>query len=156
MTAGIHHPPPASQATARGVDAGEAHHSPLRQHPQPLPRAIARGGKGVLCKRWCVAGGGFHWTLVESSGMPGFQLDSGDSSWMYWNPTGITGIQLDVSLLQIHYRQLHYNHQSYTATTRVIQPPPAQCSHHWWNTPIAASTAQPPVIYTHYKHTHSL
>jgi hypothetical protein len=40
-----------------------------------------------------------------------------------------------------------------TATTRVTQPPPVQYSHHWWNIPIAASTAQPPVIYAQ---THSL
>jgi hypothetical protein len=40
-----------------------------------------------------------------------------------------------------------------TATTRATQPPPVQHSHHWWNIPIAASTAQPPAIYAQ---THSL
>jgi hypothetical protein len=35
----------------------------------------------------------------------------------------------NVSLPQTYYRQLHYNHQSYTATTRVTQPPPVEYSH---------------------------
>jgi hypothetical protein len=57
-------PTPASRATARGVEIG-GHHCPLLQHPQPLPQAIARGGEGVLCERWCVTGGVFHWNPVE-------------------------------------------------------------------------------------------
>jgi hypothetical protein len=40
-----------------------------------------------------------------------------------------------------------------TATTGATQPPPMQYSHHWWNIPIAAGTAQPPAIYAQ---THSL
>jgi hypothetical protein len=40
-----------------------------------------------------------------------------------------------------------------TATTGATQPPLVQHSHHWWNIPIAAGAAQPPVIYAQ---THSL
>jgi hypothetical protein len=58
-----------------------------------------------------------------------------------------------VPLFQTHHRQLHCNHQSHTATTGATQPPLVQHSHHWWNIPIAASTAQPPAIYAQ---THSL
>jgi hypothetical protein len=39
--------------------------------------------------------------------------------------------------------------------TTPLQPPELH-SHHQWNTPISTSTAQPPAIYTHYKHIHSL
>jgi hypothetical protein len=37
-----------------------------------------------------------------------------------------------VSLPQTHYRQLHYNHWSYTATTGTMQPPLVEYSHHRW------------------------
>ena len=49
---GTHHPPPASQATAHGVDCrwndDEAHNSTLDHHHEPL----LVGWKGVLCKVW--------------------------------------------------------------------------------------------------------
>jgi hypothetical protein len=35
-----------------------------------------------------------------------------------------------ISLPQTHYRQLHYNHRSYTATTAAMQPPLVEYSHH--------------------------
>jgi hypothetical protein len=72
----MHHPPPASRATARGVEIG-GHHCPLLQHPQPLPRAIACGGEGVPCERWCVAG-------VFSTGIQW-------NSWILGSPIGIGG-----------------------------------------------------------------
>ena len=49
---GTHHPPPASRATARGVDRGwndtEAHDSTLDHRHEPL----LVGWKGVLCEVW--------------------------------------------------------------------------------------------------------
>jgi hypothetical protein len=64
---------------------------------------------------------------------------------------------MSVSLPQTHYRQLHYNHQSYTATTSGILPsPPAQHSHqqftHITNTHILCESVSS--FQTHHRQLH--
>jgi hypothetical protein len=63
-------------------------------------------------------------------------------------------ISATVSLPQTHYRQLHYNHRSYTATTGGILPlPPVQHSHqqftHITNTHVPCESA--PSFQTHHR-----
>jgi hypothetical protein len=97
--------------------------------------------------------------LTKQTAMDGSHSDwtEGSNKNDSWTLTSDRGGTETVSLPQTYYRQLHYNHQSYTATTSGILPsPPAQHSHrrftHITNTHILCEFV--PSFQTHHRQLH--